>query len=213
VKRMSLIALAITVALALVAAIGTASASAKTVLCSSDSSIVCPAEDILPAGSYQTFGGLMTLTSTTTGTQFECDPVGFVAKTKEERGTPLHAAGEYLLMTAQCGVVGSSPNCSSVSMASTQNSLHMSNGGGWTIGHAEQPLTVTLVCWGVKCQYSATSAVEMSVPYGAIPGEEATITNAPMKRTIGGFLCPGGTSFELDYEGWLQTPSYLTFDA
>jgi hypothetical protein len=205
------IALALTVTLALTAAIGSASASAATVLCKTHKTNVCPAGDILPAGSYQTFGGEMTLTSTTTGSQFACFPVGFAAKTTAERGAPLPATGEYFFATATCNVGGSS--CTSASMPNTEDTLHMSGGGGWTIGSSSAPLTVTFSCFGVKCQYSATSTVEMSVPYGESPGEEARIAEAPMTRTYGGFLCPGGTSFKLNYEGWLQTSSWLTFDS
>jgi hypothetical protein len=212
VKRLSRIALAVTVALSLTAAIGSASASAATVLCKTHKTTVCPAEDILPAGSYQTFGGEMTLTSTTTGAKFACYPIGFAAKTTAERGTPLPATGEYALFTAGCNVSGSS--CTSISIPNTEDQLHMSGGGGWTIGSSSAPLIITLHCFGVTCQYSATSAVEMSVPYeGKVPGEEASITKAPMTRTYGGFLCPGGTSFTLNYEGWLQTESYLAYDS
>jgi hypothetical protein len=215
VKRISLIALAITVALALTAAIGSASASAATVLCKTHTKTnICPAEDILPAGSYQTFGAEeMTLTSTTNGSKFACYRVGFAAKTTAERGAPLPATGEYWL-AGNCEFVGNPNSCTSASMPNTEDTLHMSGGGGWTIGSSSAPLTVTLHCFGVTCQYSATSAVEMSVPFeGEFPGEEATIAEAPMTRTSGGFLCPGGTSFKLNYEGWLQNTSYLAFDS
>lgn len=206
-KRLSIFAISVISALALTAAIGSAAASANTVLCSVNES-VCPAGDVLPAGSYQTFGGDMTLTSTTDSTRFDCGPVGFAAKTTAESGAPLPATGEYALYTTHCEVVGQPSSCTSISMANTQDSLYKSL-NGWIIGSSSAPLTVTLHCYGVTCQYSTEGAF-MSVPRGGMfPGEEAKIEGAGMTRTVGGLLCPGGTSFKLNYNGSLQNDSYL----
>lgn len=213
-KRLSIFAIATVSALALTAVIAAASASANTVLCSTNET-VCPAGQVLPAGSYQWFGGDMTLTSTTNGAQFACHTVGFGAQSTAESGAPLSATGLYdPWKTASCSLVGQKNSCTSVSIGNTEDTLHVSNPQrGWTIGSSSAPLTVTLACFGTKCVYSASSAVEMAVASeGEFANEEATIKAAPMTRTSG-FLCPGGTSFKLDYEGWLATESYLAFSS
>ena len=213
-KGISTLAISALAALALTAAIGAASASAATVLCKTHEK-VCPAGDVLPAGSYQVFGGELTLKSTTNGTQFNCYTMGFFAKTAAESGAPLPATGEYNKTgVASCRIAGEGSSCTSVSIGSTQDTVHVSSPQeGWTIGSSSAPLTIALHCLGTTCQYSATAAVEMGIASeGEFADEEATIKGAPMTRTSG-FLCPGGTSFTLDYEGFLAETTYLAFSS
>jgi len=210
-KRFSFLATAAISALALIAAIGAASASAATVLCKTHNleSNACAAGDILPAGSYQTFGGTMTLTSTTTGAAFTCSAVAVASKTTAEKGSPLPATGEYGQFAGSCLYNGAS-ECQSLSIANTENqiSLPFVKIGVTTIGSKSAPLVASIKCFGVTCEYTANSSISMGIT-DELGWEYAAITNAPMTRTKGGFLCPGGTSFELDYEGDLQNLAFL----
>jgi hypothetical protein len=130
VKRLSLLAIAAVAALALTAAIGSATASA-TVLCKSGIS-PCPSSEVLPAGSYSTYGKVGGFNDyylsmkTPFGGNFHCGYVGFGEKSLAEKETVLQASGGRELNS--CGY-GSSNVCS-ISMSNSTDYLT----GAGTVG-------------------------------------------------------------------------------
>jgi hypothetical protein len=192
VKRISLLTIAALAALALTAAIGSATASA-TVLCKTNVS-PCPSSDVLPAGNYITYGAneelnALTLKSTSTATVYQCGYVGLSERTTAERSVSLPAIGERLLGSCNLGA-GSGSSCS-VSMSKSEDKLLYAAGGRAIVSG---PLTITADCHlGTVCVFSGsfqTSNID--------PVENTATFSGKFNRVSGSAILCGGNEFTMN---------------
>lgn len=179
------------------------STATETVICKTPRSTAspCPNADILPAGNG--FGISVTKFTITSGSTkslsceqgkgFDGGLLGFGSTA--EAGSPLPAASENGVSSG-C-TIGPSISCTSVDLSDPASTLvsNSTSSSTVTLGSASEPFTVAFSCpttflGVIKCTYAATGGVPINISSGF---PNATITNAPMKRTssdAGAGFCP-----------------------
>ena len=191
-KRFSLLAIAAIAALALTAAIGSATASAG-VLCKSLKT-TCPSSEVLPAGTSLVYGtNVANLKQTdvwfsgTSGFEFGCKWGVFGEKTTEERG-PLYilsATGGRALSECASTIYSS---CT-MSMSNSSDVLYAESGGAASLESGS--VTATANCSGsggyLTCEW--TGHANASYHQGAVGAEEE-----PYELVFGRFTYVSGTS-------------------
>jgi hypothetical protein len=209
VKRISTIATAALVALALSAAVGAASASAlPTVLCKSPvaSGSKCPSSEVLPAGSWLAYK-TTTFTLKNSFVNFACTNGGIGAESQAESGDPLSMKGEVAIWNCR---QGSNPLCSEVNVS--KNASTVTNFGlgsiftSWKIGSASEPLKISFTCQfsglQVECTFAATGSINMNTEYhSSEEWDEVRVSNASMVKTGGNAYCLTGEAAKLTIRG------------
>lgn len=214
-KRISTLAVAAIAALALTAALGSASAAASsTVLCKTNETSKCPSGDIYPAGSWvSSGGGAGDFSLKFTSGEVSCNFSVFASKTTAESGEPLPAVGQNVV--DYCSYTSPKNPCS-VSIPQTSNTLHaiIFGAGKIDIGTTAAPLTVNFECTvsgtTFQCTYAASSS-PVTMTFGLVEGYwETHIEKAAMTKVSGGACIGKG---ELTFSGSVgnESPVYFRF--
>jgi hypothetical protein len=205
VKRISMIVVAASLALALTATIGSASASAA-VLCKS-ASRPCPSSEILPAGSWLTFGQVgntktETLTlKTSGGYDYHCGYVLMGEQTTAENAAPLPAVGQRI--TSECAR-GSS--AITMSISSSNDEIRSIFGTGLiTTG----PVSISIAEGGFKCTYSGSMTLSTHFDEEELEWVEDVSGQFNYSSGISQFLCGGATATLTSTHLVLATESYV----
>lgn|GEM_PF-7134425 len=217
-KRIAILCTAALASLALMVAIGSASASASTtVLCKSNVSI-CPKSEVLPSGSWISFaGGYFKLKNAYT---FQCNGQIFGTQSMAESAEPLPAKSEGLI--EYCGLHSQTAtlSCTGTSYKKAASTIVGSYFGFGVIrvGSSQEPFGVSYECqgWGVgafKCAFTATEAISFETHYSA--SEERYVVqprfdNYVLKLTEGNGIYCGGSTAELADYGYLATGTYVS---
>ena len=170
-KRLSLLAIAAVAALALTAAIGSATASA-TLLCKSSVN-PCPTAERLPAGSFNSYsnageGNTFNFTLASTGSVFRCKQIYFAEKTLAESGTSTWETGTYLEANGARGLwdcwhaTELADNTCSMSMSESKDIMFAFSKS--TTGFVEtRPITISADCGGSNvCTWSGKFVLKTS---------------------------------------------------
>jgi hypothetical protein len=172
-----LLAIAALAALALTAAIGSATASA-TVLCKSPKN-PCPTSEVLPAGSYNTYGaagGINDYNLTLKGgfTTYHCGYVGLAERSTAERADGLPATGSRVL--SECGL--GSGTCA-MSMSNSNDQLWHFGSTGYVLAGG---ITISANCGGsYVCTWSGEYTGRSEYKEGGI----SETVEGTFKRTSG----------------------------
>jgi hypothetical protein len=169
VTKLALVALA---AMALTAAIGSASASAHTVLCA-EHVTTCPANKIEPAGTYFNagtapgYGTEMVLRPSFILGGISCEYGLISTRTTSSGGNPLGATVTGSTSASGCGFTssgGKGKKCNQFSFGSAEGSLEPTGGGDGVIrmGSEASPLLISFECFNfeeqIACTYKLTGA-------------------------------------------------------
>jgi len=202
-------------ALATMAAVSSASASAtNTVLCAEELQ-PCPASKVQPPGSGF---GIQTqeFNLTTSGGQYVqlgCNQYSsaLFASTREV-GAPLPAISEVILNGAGCERINGGQSCSAGKKASANSPSAAIESTGKstatiTLGSATDPLVVETNCetkyfGSFPCTYTATEGVLLNVH----TNREVTSSGTPMKLTKGTISGNCVEGLELRYKGRIEPP-------
>lgn len=208
-KRISILVMAALAALALTAAVGSASASASTVLCGKDVR-PCAAGDVLSAGTpifYANSGALGgdALDVNVGSLNFNCDGISLGGVSTAASGSKLPLEGMGKLFECQ---IGSGPRCSVNQVDNIPATLEWLGGvAAIKFGSASEHFTVTFNCTlkgeEIKCTFSHQQPypLTMVIFYNKAEGHwEGSIEEETMTAQPGGdqAFCPAGKAAGLE---------------
>lgn len=178
-KRRTTVVTVALAAVAMVAAFSTASASARTVYCSSPVT-TCPSSGVQPAGSY-----LVTLANTAIEpgvakftlkagflNEITCKSATISHKSTAVSGDPLPAELSTSFGLAGCGTQGKEGSCTSITTNKAPETVQATGSGGGTvhIGTEASPMTFSFDCFNKDynqqqaCTYKAADVVQTITP-------------------------------------------------
>ena len=210
-KRLTTLAAAVLAALALSSAIGSAAASADTVLCSSKPAVFsyCPKADILPAGSNFVYWNptnedVFWINSVWGNTyKFHCQHGGIGGETTAESGEPLPVTVGMLFGNCQ---LGNGPECNSVEISNADGTLQNYLPGRvfLMVGSAAKPFVISYDCrtaGGTRVQCKFTRGSEpflFDIKYKAEEGPvEGLASGKTLTEMESGGFCPPNSEIKM----------------